>query len=204
MQTKWDATNHVRSVLAELVFAEELFRIEASTEIYAPRHPLTDVMNEALHLDVDVKVAGQVPQDISGKGSEQCIEWRGSGRKEEAREGVTHYALVVLDDTSSLYFENADAPGEMKFSGTAKASAIYLVERELINGSRRVWNKSLGQEGSGVYLHLPLPVCEARLFPDCFTVDEDQGELMLNPPTPSLRPPKMLPRELLPRLLEAT
>lgn len=184
MQTKWDATNHVRSVLAELVFAEELFRLEASTEIYAPRHRLTDVVNDALHLDVDVKIASQVSQDISGKGSEECIEWRGSGRNEEAREGVTHYALVILDPSSSLHFENADEPGEMRFSGTAKASAIYLVERELVNVSRRVWNKTSGQEGTGAYLHLPLPVCEARLFPDCFTVDEDKGELVLNPSIP--------------------
>jgi len=96
MTRHWDATAHVSRLIAEVLFAELLWRIAPDTDLYEPRHALVDVGSAARGLEVDVKVARRITERISPGEPEPCVEWRGSVRTEQARPGITHFALVGL------------------------------------------------------------------------------------------------------------
>lgn len=164
MATHWDATADVSGLMAEVLFAEALWRIAPDTVLYEPRHPLVDVGSVARGLEVDVKVARRIRQRISAGKPEDCVEWRGVNRAEQARPGVTHFALVGLAEDVQLRFED-DPIGTLRLGGTVSSDFVYLVPREVVNTATPVWRKD-GKPGKGLCRHLPIRVVEKYRFPE--------------------------------------
>lgn len=163
MATYWDATEHVKGLMAEVLFAEALWRLAPDSVLYAPRHPLVDVGSVELGMEVDVKLARRIVQRISAGEPEECVEWWGAARDEQARAGVTHFALVGLAEDVQLRFED-DPGGTLRFAGKASTEFIYLVPRDVVNGAGPVWLTD-GTPGRGLYRHLPIAVAERYAFP---------------------------------------
>lgn len=163
MATHWDVTAHARGLMAEVLFAEALWRSASDTELYGPRHPLVDVGSVERDMMVDVKLARRLVQRISAGEPEECVEWRGAARDEQARPGVTHFALVGIADDAQLRVED-DPTGILRFAGTAATEFIYLVPRDVVNDASPVWLSS-GTPGRGLYRHLPIAVAARYEFP---------------------------------------
>lgn len=86
-----------------------------------------------------------------------AVWFMGSGREREVRDGVTHYALVVLDAAATAVPLIAPKQGDRGLDVDGHIEGvIYLVEASVINEHARPAARLDGAPGSSRNLFLPL------------------------------------------------
>ena len=142
----WPPDEHISGALAEALVAEHQHRIDPATIWHGPHTPLKDVSSDGMIID-----AKSAWHRSGGVG---CM---GSGREIEARDGVTHYALVVLDVTTTAVRLIAPRQGKRGLDVQGHIEGvIYLVEAQVINEHAQAARRLDGGPGSGRNLFLPL------------------------------------------------
>jgi hypothetical protein len=147
----WDLSYRLSSVLSEGLVAEWMYRQDPSTYWLGGNTPLQDVVAPKRGWVVDVKAGFRNTYvDVSGA-TRRGLGFMGAKRLEQVREGVTHYAIALIQTDAKLH---APAGEKITISGGVTGE-IYFVPRDELNQNAVPGRKKSGDAGLGLNRWMP-------------------------------------------------
>lgn len=144
------------NIYAEAAIAEILYAQDQETIWYGGNKPLVDVVGNALKVDAKrafrhYRTFADEPEPV------ECLGFMGADREVQARDGVTHFGLVEVNEENRLTRRGR----QLILHGTATVRA-YLFPADVINDRFHRASTKDGVEGSGRNLYLP--IAEAAVY----------------------------------------
>jgi hypothetical protein len=153
----WDISDHVGSVLAEVLVAEHLFRLNPATKLQPPRHERSDV-HVGAHT-FDVKIGEVVEMQIDDSYPVPCLGIRSHIHPDDAAEYIAVVPNLIADCRVGL---EAGSPGRLSVSGSIdlEATDVYWLPRKVASRAVHPWARTLGRPSTGGYWYLRLTEVE--------------------------------------------
>lgn len=152
----WDLSHRLSSMLSEGLVAEWMFRQDNETHWLGGNTPLKDVVAPKLGWVVDAKAGFWGTYEDGSGTTRKGLGFMGARRLEQVREGVTHYAIAIIQTDAKLH---APAVGGFTLSGRVMGE-IYFVPRAELNFNAAPSYKKNGKLGSGLNRWMPAEFVE--------------------------------------------